>query len=146
MNNLKITLTALALSTILFSCKKDKTPDEDCSISIQNISGTYKLTAIKYKATSTSAEVDFLSLVSEECTKDDELVLNANGTYNYRDVGLVCTPNQSENGSWALNGNNLTQDGEVMGTISTFDCKTLVFFEDNTLSQGDRTTYTMVKK
>jgi hypothetical protein len=147
MNSLKIKLafTTLVLSSLFFSCKKEKTLETNCSINMQNLSGTYKLVAMQYKASPNTAEIDYLPFM-DACEKDDDIILKPNGTYNYNDIGISCTPNESDNGVWALNGNLINSDGIMNGTIKSFDCKTLVFYLDDYNMQKDRITVTMAKK
>jgi Lipocalin-like domain len=142
---IKLSLTIIALSSVLFSCKKEDTATPPCGISVQNLSGSYKLTALKYKLTPAAPEVDFFSLL-DDCEKDDQLILNANGTYQFKDLGITCLPDGNENGTWKLNGTTVTSDGILEGTISSFDCKTLVFYNDNYNVAGDRAIITLVKQ
>jgi Lipocalin-like domain len=141
----KLSLAVLALSSVLFSCKKEDSATPPCSISMQNLSGSYKLTALKYKLTPATPEMDFFALM-DDCEKDDLLILNANGTYQFKDLGIACSPDGNENGTWKLNGNTLISDGILEGNISSFDCKTLVFYNDNYNIPGDRAIVTLVKQ
>ncbi len=147
MNNFKIklSLTVLALSSIFFSCKKEDSAEPPCSISMQNLSGSYKFSALKYKLTPASPEVDFFALL-DDCEKDDLLILNANGTYQFKDLGITCLPDGNEIGTWKLNGTTVTSDGILEGTISSFECKTLVFYNENYNIAGDRAILTFVKQ
>jgi hypothetical protein len=143
---IKLSLTVIALSSILFSCKKEDSTEPACSITMQNLSGSYKLTGLKYKLTPATPEMDFFSLM-DDCEKDDLLVLNVNGTYQFKDLGITCSPDGNETGAWKLNGiTTVTSDGILEGTISSFDCKTLVFYNDNYNIPGDRATITLVKQ
>jgi hypothetical protein len=142
---IKLSLAVLALSSVLFSCKKEDSATPPCSISMQNLSGSYKLTALKYKLTPATPEMDFFSLM-DDCEKDDLLILNANGTYQFKDLGIACSPDGNENGTWKLDGTTVTSNGILEGTISSFDCKTLVFYNDNYNIPGDRAIITLVKQ
>lgn len=142
----KWALTALVFgSVMLFSCKKDKDPEPDCSITIQNLSGSYKLTALKYKPNATAPEIDYLAFM-DACEKDDVVVLKTNGTYDYNDAGTVCTPSGTNNGTWSVNGNTINSDGTINGTIASYNCKTLIYFAENINTAGDKFTFTMVKQ
>jgi hypothetical protein len=144
--NIKWVLTTLVFgSTMLFSCKKDKPAEPDCSISLQNLSGSYKLTALQYKRSASATPVNYLDFM-DDCEKDDVLVLKANGTYDYNDAGTVCSPSGTDNGTWSVNGNTINSDGTVNGTIASYDCKTLVYYAENVNLPGDKFTFTMVKQ
>lgn len=142
---MKWALIATALVSIFFSCKKEKSSTSECSISMTGISGSYKLTALQYKPDANSAPLDYFSYM-DDCEKDDIITLNSNGAYNYNDAGTVCTPQEDLNGTWVLNGNTLVSDGIFNGTISSYDCKTLVFYTENSIVKGDRLTFTMMKQ
>ncbi len=143
---MKMTIAVAALSfiTLFTSCEKDKSED-NCTLTKNNLAGTYKLTELKYKPSATLPEQDFLALM-EECEKDDLLILNSNGTYNYTDVGITCTPPGTNTGTWNLTGNSLQSDGIFEGEISSFDCKKVVYFVQNSNVQGDKLTFTMTKQ
>ena len=138
MKKLLFSVTLAALTFI--SCKKD----DDCETSTASLSGNYRQTAIKYKATPTSPEQDFFAAL-DACEKDDILALSSNGAYNYQDAGTVCVPNGSYSGTWSYSGSTITVDGDV-ATIQSFDCTSLVIYIENALSPGDRITTTLVKQ
>lgn len=133
---MKLTILSLTvLITTIMSCKKkDGTPDT-CINDITTIAGSYKTTAIKYKASSSAIEQDFFARL-DACEKDDIFKLNTNGTADYQDAGLVCTPNGSYSSTWSLNGTTITIDGTT-GTIQLFDCKKLVVSASGALVPGD---------
>ena len=135
----KLLLILLIAPLTFISCDKD----DDCETTSAQVAGTYRLTSAKYKQTPTSGEVDLLVLL-DNCEKDDQQVLNANGTYQYVDAGTICSPNGSYSGNWSLNGNTLIIDGET-STVTSFDCKTLVFTVSGYNVAGDVATFTMVK-
>jgi hypothetical protein len=56
-----------------------------------------------------------------------------------------CDPEETASGTWQLHGNTLTSDGILNGTISSFDCKTMVCYIENAIKPGDRLTYTLEK-
>jgi hypothetical protein len=142
---MKWALMAIALGSMLISCKKEKSSTSECSISLTGLSGSYKLTALQYKASANASPVDYLAFM-DDCEKDDILILKNNGTYNVNDVGTVCTPSNAQNGTWKLNGNTLISDGILNGTVASYDCKTLVYYTDNSIVTGDRLTFTMIKQ
>jgi hypothetical protein len=112
---------------------------------MEGLSGSYKLTALQYKANANAAPADYFSYM-DDCEKDNILTLKKDGTYNVNDAGTVCTPSDAQNGTWLVKGNTLTSDGTLNGTIASYDCKTLVYYIDNSIVQGDRLTFTMVKQ
>jgi hypothetical protein len=128
----------------LSSCSREPDETQLCSTNMTTLSGTYKLTAIKYKATPATAEVDYLAFM-EDCEKDDLVTLNPNGTYNYKDAGTSCAPKGDESGTWSLSGNTVYSDGIVGGTIESFDCKTLVVFVTDVNIPGDKLAVTFTK-
>jgi hypothetical protein len=133
----KILLLATFGIFVMSSCNKD---DDNCETNVTTVSGTYKLTSLKYKA-SGQPEVDLFAFM-DACEKDDLTVLNANGTYAYQDAGTACDPNGSFSGTWSMSGSTITVDGDT-GTLQSFDCSTLVFYVEDA---GDRLTFTYVKQ
>src|SRR5258708_4274089 len=93
---------------VISSCHKDK--KDSCGINMTSLSGTYKLTSLKYKMSATAPEQDYLALL-DDCQKDDIITLNPDGTYDYKDLGSVCTPNGGGTGTWSLTGNVISSDG-----------------------------------
>lgn len=138
----------MTAGTILFSCKKEKSIDPPaCAVNVANISGAYKLTALQYKASATAAPVDYYAY-TEDCEKDDIVTFKSDGSYDYNDAGTTCSPDKTEHGTWQLKGNILSKDGELDATIESYDCKskTMVYYVENALKQGDRLTFTWVKQ
>lgn len=142
---LKLALATLLISGIIFSCKKEKNNEGECKISMSSLSGTYKMISIKYKENSNAPGQDFLALM-DDCFKDDLVTLSSAGTYNLEDAGTTCSPDNSNSGEWALHGNTLISDGVLNGTISSFDCKTLVYHLDDMYITGDSFIYELVKQ
>jgi hypothetical protein len=121
----------LIILTILSSgnCNKDK--DKTCNRDVAGISGTHKITAVRYKATPTSTELDYYALLfPDACERDDVWVLNANGSFAFNDVGVICAPSGSYTGFWSLSANTLILDGDPFN-IDDFNCST------TTLSYAD---------
>lgn len=141
----KWALIAMTSGTMVLSCKKEKSDTPQCGTTMTGLSGSYKLTALQYKPDPSAASVDYLAFM-DDCEKDDLLILKSDGTYDYNDVGTVCDPKGTQQGSWNVNGKTLTSDGMFNGTIASYDCKTLVFYVENALKPGDKLTYTMVKQ
>ncbi|WP_089916631.1 lipocalin-like domain-containing protein [Chitinophaga rupis] len=133
--------------SMLFSCKKEEENNSPaCGISLAGLSGSYKLTALQYRSGANATPQDYLASM-DDCEKDNILVLNSDGTYDYKDMGTVCTDaDNPAHGTWAVQGNTLTSDGVLNGTVASYDCKTMVYYIDNAIEKGDRLTYTMVKQ
>ena len=123
----------------IFSCKKEKAT---CDLNNTNLVGSYKLTAATHKATASSTPVDIFAL-SDACDKDNVIVLNANGTYNYKDEGLKCDPPSDDTGAWSLNNNILNVDNES-GMVTSFNCSGMVLTVTD--SDGGVTTQTFTKQ
>jgi hypothetical protein len=142
----KTTTLALIVTVFLFSaCKKDPT-EPTCAKNMASISGAYKITAATYKASPTAAEIDFLNtLFPDACQRDDLYTFKNDGTYTILDVGTVCNPNNSDNGTWAVTGDNMQVDGDPT-TIDGFDCKTLVIANTDIMTNGDRLKLTLTKQ
>lgn len=135
----------IILAATLVSCKKDRDESTACELTAGSLSGTYQLTALKYKVTPSSPEQDYL-LFMEDCERDDRIQLNSNGTYIYTDAGIICDPNGSGDGTWSVTGNQLQSDGLLTGTISSYDCRILTYYLKDVITTGDRITFTMTKQ
>ena len=142
-NSVKTLLQLVLIPLVMASCQKE-TPDH-CARTMAGISGTYKPTGLTYKPGSTSPEQDYFA-IKDACEKDDLVDLNLNGTYNYRDIGLVCSPEGSNSGTWSVSGNRVISDGLADGIIQNFDCRTLVIAGSDVIVPGDRLTLTMERQ
>lgn len=139
-----ITLAAGAFA----SCQKDKSSDDGCKTDMPHMAGTYKLTAVKYKASTTATEQDYLPYM-DACETDNLVGLSANGTYTYSDVGVKCTPDNSGTGTWSIKGSTfICEENDMLdqGIISSFDCKQLVIYKDDLIVKGDKMTITLTKQ
>jgi hypothetical protein len=81
----------------------------------------------------------------EACEIDDNLILNADGTYQYLDAGIICSPAGNDAGTWSVNGNTLETDGDL-ANIESFDCKNLVLTIDDVEVDGDRIKITLARQ
>lgn len=142
---IKCTTAVIIAASLLLSCKKEKNSPSGCDISLTGLAGSYKLTALQYNQSAAAAPVDYLTYL-EDCEKDDVMELKSDGTYTYHDTGITCKESATDHGTWVVSGKTLTSDGQLKGTIDSYDCKTLVYYVDNALTNGDRLTYTMVKQ
>ena len=136
----KIALSLFVLSVVLVSCKKD---DKNCDLNSANFVGSYKVTAITYKANATTPVVDEYATLPV-CEKDDVITFNANGTITYTDAGVVCSPSGSSTGVWALSGNTVTLDGTAYG-VAAFSCSGTTITESGPAA-GELYTVTLVKQ
>lgn len=130
----------LLSATIAFSCTKKH--DGGSAITSQSLSGTYRIAAVTAK-TGTSAPVDILA-ASDPCQKDDEVKLNADGTYADIDAGSKCTPPGDSQGMWSLLGNNKMKIDSDTATINSFDGSNLVLSTTEDLN-GNGTMYTVTE-
>jgi hypothetical protein len=136
----RITLSLLVLSTILVSCKKD---DKNCDLNAGNFAGSYRITAISYKANTATPVVDEYATLPA-CAKDDVITFNTNNTSTYTDAGVVCTPAGNDTGVWALSGNSVTLDGDVYA-VTAFSCSGTTISQTGPAA-GEVYTVTLVKQ
>ncbi len=140
----QIILSAAILFTTVIACNKPIDLPDTCANDAITIAGSYKIIAINYKASNSAPEQDYYTTLPA-CEKDDIIKLNANGTADYQDAGIACTPNNSYSSTWSLSGNSITMDG-TPGTIQSFDCKKLVVVAFGALIPGDIFTITYEKQ
>lgn len=134
-----------AAGSLMTGCKKEKTTETPCTTSTAGLAGTYRLTGLTYQLNAAAPAQDYLQYL-DACERDDLVTLQANGSYIYSDAGASCTPARNETGTWSVNGNTISSDGVVNGTISSYDCRTLVYHLDNFILPGDRYVFTMQKQ
>jgi len=131
-------------AVLLFSCKKDS--EETCATNTASVSGNYKVKAVTYKENAAAPEIDYYTVwYTETCERDDIITFNANGTYQSVDAGVVCTPSNSDDGTWSLVGNTIQLDGDP-ATIESFDCKSLVISIADGLVNGDKIKMILTKQ
>ena len=136
----KISLIAVLLSTMLFSCKKD---DEKCELSQSAFVGSYKVTALKYKASTSTPEIDEFAILPA-CEKDDVITFNSNGSSTYTDAGTVCVPDGNDTGTWSLTGSTMVIDTQI-ATVTYFDCNGTTFTFAGTVA-GELTTVSLARQ
>ena len=140
---MKKTTVFILCVVLLFSCKEKPL---ECTTSVANISGSYRVTAYGYKQTPTSPEEDYYPIIfPDACDRDDIYTFISNGTYEMKDAGLACSPPDDEVGAWTFDGNSLTIDG-YPAAIESFDCKTFIMSTANINVAGDRLKITMIKQ
>ena len=120
---MKKAIFALSVLTLVFaSCKKDN-KDEPVTPTKENLTGSYRLTA--FTVTFSGSTVDLFNMM-DACQKDDIYKLNADNSYVVDDAGIVCSPSNEYTGDWSLvNSTTINIDGDV-GTIKSWNGKTLV--------------------
>jgi hypothetical protein len=136
----KIILSAAVISFALFSCKKS---DKTCDLNSASFAGTFKVTAVKYKADASTPEVDEFATY-DACEKDDLVIFNSNGTITFQDAGTVCTPPGDDTGTWNLSGSVLTING-TPGTVAYFDCNSTAITLTG-ISTGEYTTISLARQ
>lgn len=141
---MKKTILIILAALFLFFCKKDK---ETCIINASSISGSYKITAVTYKASATAAETDYFNILfPDACERDDVFTFIAGGTYHIADVGIVCSPSGDDNGTWSLSGTtSMLIDGDAV-ELESFDCKKLITVNTDTQVSGDRLKLTLTRQ
>jgi Lipocalin-like domain len=143
----KIIIFAILVS-LFISCKKSNNGNSGntCNQDMNGISGTYKITGVTYKPTSTAAEQDYYSqFFPNVCERDDLYILNANGTYAYTDAGVKCSPPGDYTGNWNINGNLGNIDGYSI-TIQSFNCTSLVIVWPDFFVFGDQVKFTFTRQ
>ena len=142
---LKTILTSAVLMLLLASCQKEADAPVNCPQTMAGIAGTYKPTGLTYRSSASAPEQDYFALM-DACEKDDKVILDINGTYDYQDTGLACSPDGSNSGTWSVSGNTITSDGITNGTIQSFDCRKLVVVTNDIIVPGDKLTLTMERQ
>ena len=132
---MKKTLASFLVIVLFVSCDKK---EDECTLSTNAVSGNHRVTAVRYKASPSSPEVDYYStLYTDPCERDDVFTFNTNGTYIFTDAGVVCSPSNSDSGTWSLSGNTVTIDGEP-GNVDSFNCTTLTVSVSDSFVAGDK--------
>ena len=140
----KIIFLTVITTLFITACKKDPIP---CTTDAASISGAYKITAVTYKASASSAEMDYLNILfPDACDRDNVYTFQTNGTYQIKDAGVVCSPNGDDNGTWSfVSANSMIIDGDPV-ILESFDCKTLVLVNTDIQTAGDRLKLTLTKQ
>jgi hypothetical protein len=139
----KCILSIGCFTMLLISCKKE----DSCKTDINTVAGSYKITAVTYKASPSAAESDFYNnFYSQPCERDDIITFQTNGTYKYDDAGVKCSPPNDYTGTWAMSGTTMfTIDGDDID-IAGFDCKKLILKVHDNLTNGDEMKITFTKQ
>ena len=138
---LMLTICAVA------SCSKDDDNNNpsNCSLSETNLAGSYRLTSVTYKASSTSSEVNYIDETFEPCQKDDVITLKSDHTYNHGDEGTACSPADNYSATWSLSGNSLVVDGAA-SPLEDFNCHSFSIIQNDTEVPGDKLTLVYTKQ
>lgn len=125
----KIVSLAFITLTVLLSCSKDDS-EPRCSISVENIAGSYKMVSAKYQEQGSGPETDYLpELFPRTCEMDDIFVFKTDGTVTITDAGEICSPPTTDmEALWLLSGNKITMydvdpQGEDQATVDFLECK-----------------------
>lgn len=136
----KISIAILGMAFLFSACKKK---DAECSLSSASFIGSYKITAVKYKASASIPEQDVTSnplfYDVDACEKDDLCEFAANSVFNYKDVGTSCSPNANYSSTWSLSGTTLTFDGDSF-PVSQFTCSGFQISSTDNFVTGDKFT------
>ncbi|MEO7446014.1 MAG: lipocalin family protein [Ferruginibacter sp.] len=140
----KLILPVFFAAFIFSSCGKS---DKNCTLTSASLQGSYKISSIKYKGSSTQAETEVLNtgLFLPACEVDNIFSFNNNGTYTYTDAGVVCNPNSSDAGVWSVSGNTLTVDGDAT-PVTNFGCSSFQITEYDSFQNGDITVLTFARQ
>ena len=133
---MKKIISIILLCAFFTSCKKEQ--NKTCNQDMAGISGTYKITAVTYKASTSAADQDYYTqFFTDACQRDDLFVLNANGTFTLMDAGVKCSPAGDDTGTWNVDGNTGNINGSVI-TIQSFDCSSMVIVWPDYFVMGDQ--------
>jgi hypothetical protein len=130
-------LIVISLLTAMFlSCNKDE--DQNCTLSTSSAAGTWRITAVRYKANASAAEQDFYNqYFTDPCERDDNVVLNANGTYVFNDAGVQCVPPGDDTGTWSATSTTITVDGGT-SNVDNYNCSTITISNVDVFVTGDK--------
>ena len=134
----KIIIVSATFFLLLSSCKKENSSSTPatCNKTMTDIAGTYSI--VKLEAGIAEPLSDITTSELDACQLDDKIVLNANGTTNYQDLGTACTPSGSESGNWSIGSDgkmtiNAGTADVANAEIVSFDCATLVLLTTETI-------------
>jgi hypothetical protein len=107
-------LSLLSLFLVIIACKKTTPSSNPDAKTVQNLSGSYLITAINVNSSGVNFD-EYASLTA--CQKDNIVKLNTDLSADYEDVGIICTPSETSTGTWSLSSNS---DSLSISGISTF--------------------------
>ena len=104
---MKNIISLLFVGALFISSCKDET-DRLCKTNVTSVSGSYIITGATYKSNPTSSEESYYDILfPDTCQKDYVYTFQTNGTYEFKDAGVVCSPAGNRNGSWSVDGNTM---------------------------------------
>ncbi|MCP9749503.1 lipocalin family protein [Ferruginibacter sp. HRS2-29] len=145
---MKRILLILSLAAFtFFGCSKsnDPAPGSGCELNETNLAGSYKITAITYKLSSSSPSIDIFEDYLEPCQRDDVYILQADKVLKYNDAGGSCDPPGSYTGVWNLSAGVVTIDGQAF-TVTNFTCNSITGTASNIQVAGDKATFTFTRQ
>ena len=157
----KLVIFSLTIA-LLASCSKAGESEMNCNLNVASLSGSYRVTAVKYKATPTSPEEDYYNLFFQDvCERDDIITLNANRTYTFIDASVKCFPPGDATGRWSLFNSTLgfdysstwsffglftpTYSGSSV-KIDSFNCITLTWSNSDVINPGDKLIHILTRQ
>jgi hypothetical protein len=129
---IKYLVTICSLLLLFSSCKKDDEEPKD-TVTINNVSGNYKITGFSAKQGPITYDI-FSTWPS--CAKDDIMNLKSDKTYTWPDSGEKCTGSTDETGTWDLEGTTKFKWNGDTYNIDNFDGKDFKFSVSDTDSSG----------
>jgi hypothetical protein len=115
---------ALFGGIILSGCKKDSNENNfggNCELTLENLAGTYKVTAAVYKA-SANAQWEDEYATWDDCEKDDTYTFTTGSQMTMTDAGQQCNPPGGETHSFFLDGNEIQIGGQETYEFRQFGC------------------------
>ncbi len=103
MRNSILLIPAVVLFSVFVSCGKDNS--QPGARTVDNLSGTYDLTALSVKYGSSSID---LYATLPDCVKGNTVNFGTDSRVNFTDVPPVCTPLADSIANWSLSANTDT--------------------------------------
>ncbi len=133
---MKTFLTALVLTTILFSCKKDKEDNQAKSKTTLLTQAAWHHTLVQ-KRSSPSDPWETNNFSMQPCGMDDIFTFGSNSSYLWDDGPTDCgsSPQTIEGGNWAFNSD------ETHMTVTITNTAGVTPVQDWTIEQLDENTF-----
>jgi len=152
MRKILLTVSAFIFVIVFASCKKSNSSSGSNAKTVENLSGSYKITAINVFALGTNFD-EYASL--KDCEKDNIIKLDNTLTAEFNDVGIVCSPSEESTGTWSLSSNSDSVSvyglpaypNGITGFITSWNGTTLVLTANEVISSQPSTiTLTLFKQ
>lgn len=136
-----LSLLSIATLLVVTSCKKE---EDTKSLSDYLTAGNWKVTAMTINPGIDIEGIvitDFYSLMMENCSKDDFMKFNSNGTLIEDEGSLKCDPEdpQTETSNWTLNEDTriltITYSGGDSETITLVSINETTFVASTTMTE-----------